>query len=408
MIHTGYGRFVLRYVKYEELLKKAYLAHMSAQLPFHNIMINPLPQDTTSTSRFFGTSTHHTLPLPPDTSSGPKRYRNDPLTAFTEFASIAQDLNQVVQTLLLGNYSFDTLEVILPLEAMGRELDYHATKMTTWDGLFDPQFNGDMGGYLHGPEAPGQRFVAVNYPNLVERFCEKWVRVLDVISGTIHRDYEVHYRRKGGLWNPGSFTDQPEVTDSIVEKILYHIAPPSHYSPLEILFQNLELWLQDLVDDAIIIQNETKQLSDHLQGVSEGLIAATADLPNNMEIQNGLSLFDNPQLHPGALLSHQMQISFSDALSISRRVSKKLSNVRSMVEAIRGSNPGNGAGPYRIPTREQLVVAAQAAATVMGQLRERLGLEWLAWKVLTHSKRLAVYWVLTCRESTKLPVCQMR
>ncbi|KAH7173082.1 hypothetical protein DER46DRAFT_679220 [Fusarium sp. MPI-SDFR-AT-0072] len=50
--------------------------------------------------------------------------------------------------------------------------------------------------------------------------------------------------------------------------------------------------------------------------------------------------------------------------------------VRSMVEAIRESNHGDGAGPYRIPTREELGVPAQAAATVMGQLREGLITKW--------------------------------
>lgn len=122
-----------------------------------------------------------------------------------------------------------------------------------------------------------------------------------------------------------------------------------------------------------MIQNEAERLTDRLNRVFKGIIADN-DVP--IELRNCISQFRNLPLHPGARLKHQMQISFSAALSTARRVSKKLPNIRSMVEAMRGSNPGNGASPYRIPTREQLVVPAQAAATVMGQLRERLKIKW--------------------------------
>lgn len=345
------------------------------------------------------------LPLWPDSSSGPERYGSDTLAAFTEFASIAEDLNQVVQTLLLTNDSYVAPEVIGPLEDMGKELDCHALKMVDlFRRRYDPQFNGDLGEYLHGLESPGQQFTSVDYPSLIERFCEKWVRVLDAIAYTIEGDYILHYEREGGLWNPGSFTDKPEVPDSIVEKALYYIAPPSHYSPFEILFRNLELWLQDLVDDSIMIQNETERLSDRLNGAF-GVVIAGNDMLKFIKIRNCILLFRDLPLHPGARLIHQMQISFSAALSTARRVSRKLFNVRSMDEAMRGSNLGNGAGPYRIPTREQLVVPAQAAATVMGQLREGLKTKWTHWKIFTRAKRVRSLRSETWKESLKLLEC---
>lgn len=122
------------------------------------------------------------------------------MAAFTEFASIAEDLNQVVQTLLLTNDSYVAPEIIRPLEDMGEELDFHALKMVNLSRRrYDPQFNGDLGEYLHGLESPGQRFTSLDYPSLIERFCEKWVRVLDAIAYTLEGDYILHYKREGGL-----------------------------------------------------------------------------------------------------------------------------------------------------------------------------------------------------------------
>ncbi|KAF5698338.1 hypothetical protein FMUND_15122 [Fusarium mundagurra] len=306
------------------------------------------------------------------------------LAAFTEFTSTAEDLNSIAQTLLLARGSYMAPQIIPPLEHLGSLLNDTVTFMFyKFRGFFDPEYKGNTVEYLHGLEAPGNRFISVDYCNLIERFIEKWVRVVEAIIWIIDMD-RITYYEIGDFGKKGYITDEPEIPHSILDKVLYYIAPPSHYSPFEILLKNLELWLQDLVHDAIKILNEVERLIIHLDGFRKGTLANRPQ--EHPEFHDSISYLEKQKsellLHQGVLLTYRMQLSFEAAHSTAKMVSRKLYNVRSMVEAIRESNREDEASLYQIPTVEKLGVPAQAAATVMGHLKDGLETQWrIGWLI---------------------------